>query len=56
MTAPFFLIVLFISGHGSSMTTTPMQSMQLCEFAAERAKTLEGTLSTVKTLCVRGEA
>lgn len=56
MTAPFFLIVLFISGSGSSMTSAPMQSQQLCEFAAERAKTLEGTLSTVKTLCVRGEA
>ncbi|VVP61772.1 hypothetical protein PS870_06442 [Pseudomonas fluorescens] len=55
MTAPFFLIVLYINGDASSMTSTPMQSLEICEFAAVQAKRLEGTLSTIKTQCVRGE-
>ncbi|WP_161793924.1 hypothetical protein [Pseudomonas sp. 11/12A] len=56
MTAPFFLIARYISGTGPAMTSTPMQSLEICELAAAQIKTLAGVLTTIKTQCVRGEA
>ena len=56
MTAPFFLIALCISGTGPVMTSTPMQTLEICEFAAAQVKKLAGVLTTIKTQCVRGEA
>lgn len=48
------LVVVFGGGPGpSSMTTTPMATQQLCFEAAAEAKKLEGTLSTIKAICVR---
>jgi hypothetical protein len=56
MTAPFFLIVPFISSSGgAAMTSTPMESMGICEFAAAQVQKLEGALSNIRTQCVRGE-
>lgn len=37
------------------MTSTPMQTMQLCEFAGEQANKLDNVWIDVKTICVRGE-
>lgn len=51
--ATYALIVLFNYSTGSAMTTTPMATQQLCFEAAAEAKKLEGTLSTVKAICVR---
>lgn len=56
MTAPFLLIILYVFGQGSAMTSVPMETMELCEQAAVQTKKLEGGLSTIKTQCVRGEA
>ncbi|WP_350575203.1 hypothetical protein [Pseudomonas sp. HY2-MNA-CIBAN-0224] len=55
MTAPFLLIILYIYGQGAAMTSVPMQTLELCEQAAAQAQKLEGTLSNIKTQCVRGE-
>lgn len=51
--ATYALIVLFNYSTGSAMTTTPMATQQLCFEAAAEAKKLEGTLSTIKAICVR---
>lgn len=55
MSAPFLLIILYVYGQGSSMTSVPMETLELCEQAAVQAKKLEGALSNIKTQCVRGE-
>lgn len=49
----YALIVLFLFSGGSTMTTTPMATQQLCFEAAAEAKKLAGVLETVKTICVR---
>lgn len=55
MTAPFLLIILYVYGQGSAMTSAPMETLELCEQAAAQARKLEGALSNIKTQCLRGE-
>jgi len=50
--ATYALIILFSYGTGSSMTTTPMATQQLCFEAAAEAKKLGG-YATLKAICVR---
>lgn len=51
--ATYALIILYQFSNGSTMTTTPMATQQLCFEAATEAKKFEHTFSTVKTICVR---
>lgn len=54
MSAAFFLIVLYTSGSGHAMVSVPMSTEEGCQQAATKAKAdLEGTLTTVRTSCVR---
>ncbi len=54
MTTAFFLIVLYAGANGYAMTSVPMGSSDECQQAATKAKAdLEGTLTTVRTSCVR---
>ena len=54
MTTAFFLIVLYAGANGYALTSVPMESANECQQAATKAKAdLEGTLTTVRTSCVR---
>lgn len=54
MTTAFFLIVLYAGANGYALTSVPMGSSDECQQAATKAKAdLEGTLTTVRTSCVR---
>lgn len=56
MTAAYFLIVLYTSGNGHAMTSVPMETEEQCQQAAAKVKAeIEGTLTIVRTSCVRAQ-
>ena len=56
MTA-WVLILSLIAGYGVALTTTTFQTQEACEAAGKQARQrLEGTLSTVRYVCVPGGA
>lgn len=56
MVAAYFLIVLYIGTDSSAMTSVPMESDQQCQQAAAQVKAaMEGTLTRVRTSCVRAQ-
>lgn len=55
MIAKFALIAILTANGGVTSTTTPMQSMELCEIAAAKFRSIDGAWRTVETICVRTE-
>lgn len=54
----YFLIIILMSARPSSMVAVPMETIQACEFAAERIKSLESSSKNIgegeiDVVCVR---
>ena len=57
MNTAFFLIVIAMAGSGhSSQSVVPMESMELCETAAQQIRKTEGLWYSIKTMCVRSRS
>ncbi|MFG5862738.1 hypothetical protein [Metapseudomonas sp. CR1201] len=56
MLSAYFLIVLYVNSDSAVMTSVPMETEAQCQQAAAKVKAdIEGTLTLVKTSCVRAQ-